>query len=131
MRTESQAYRPGLHQSLIRRRYAQGKPEKSAQTAPKGRMWDTYDQPGIDCQSGHFGPVLEEEPQLAGQGPGHSSGQNPVDDMPMHICQAAVNAVVTDRQAFVVDAQQVKNRGVDVVHLSRVVSIQWLVAPFV
>ena len=49
----------------------------------------------------------------------------------VHVRQAAVDAVVSHREAFVVDAQLMQNRGVNVVDLSRVVTIQGLVAPFV
>src|SRR5881396_1108550 len=41
--------------------------------------------------------------------------QDRVDDVAVDVRQAAVDAVVADRQLFVVDAQQVQQRGVQVV----------------
>lgn len=49
----------------------------------------------------------------------------------MHVGQSAIDAVAAERELCVVDAHQVQHRGVDVVDLSRVVSIQRLVAPLI
>ena len=43
--------------------------------------------------------------------------------MPVHVGQSAVDAVVADGELFVVDAEQVQHRGVDVVHLRGVGAI--------
>ena len=49
------------------------------------------------------------------------------DDLPNHVAvdvgQAAVDAVVADGQPGVVDAEQVQDRGVDVVDLGRVSTV--------
>jgi len=49
----------------------------------------------------------------------------------MHIGQPAVDAVVADGQAFVVDAQEVHDGGVDVIDLRRVQAVLRFVAPLV
>ena len=51
--------------------------------------------------------------------------------MAVDIGQAAIDAVVSHRELFVVDSQQVQDRGVDVVDVSRIVSVGRLVAPLV
>ena len=43
--------------------------------------------------------------------------------MAMHVGQPAVDAVVADGQLRVVDAEQVQDRGVDVVDLGRVFAV--------
>ena len=43
-----------------------------------------------------------------------------MDHVPVHVGQPAVDAVVADGQLRVVDAEQVQDRGVDVVDLGRV-----------
>lgn len=59
------------------------------------------------------------------------SCQDFVKHVSMHIGQAPVNSVMPHGQLCVVDSQQMQRGGVDVVHLSGVVSIQRFVAPFV
>ena len=49
--------------------------------------------------------------------------------MAMDISEAAVDAVLADGEAFVVDAHEVENGGVEVVAVSR--ALEGLVAPFV
>ena len=49
----------------------------------------------------------------------------------MNIGQAAVNTVVPNGESLVVDAQLVKQRGMDVVNLGGAFTIQRLIAPFV
>src|SRR5262249_4762555 len=49
----------------------------------------------------------------------------------VNIRQSAVDAVVPDRELLVVDAKQAQDRGVNIVHLSRVLAIQWFVPPLV
>ena len=51
--------------------------------------------------------------------------------MPMHIRQAAVDAVVSYGELFMIDAQQVHHRGVDVVAGRGVGAVERLVAPLV
>ena len=60
-----------------------------------------------------------------------SSRQNVLDDVPVDIGQSTVDTVVSDSQPFVVDPQQVQDRGVNVVDLCRVFAIERLVAPLV
>ncbi len=49
----------------------------------------------------------------------------------MHVGQTAVDAIVAEGQPRVVDAQQVQDRGVDVVHQRGVSAIERLIAPLV
>ncbi len=51
--------------------------------------------------------------------------------MSMHIRQPPVDTVMTDGQPCVVDSQQVQNRGMDVVGLRRIVTVQRLIAPLI
>jgi hypothetical protein len=60
-----------------------------------------------------------------------ASGQDFVDDMAMNIRQTSIDSVMTNGQSFVVDPHQMKNRGMDVVNLCRIFSIQWFVPPLV
>ena len=60
-----------------------------------------------------------------------SSRQNVLDDVPVDIGQSTVDTVVSDGQPFVVDTQQVQDRGVNVVDLCRVFAIKRFVAPLV
>ena len=53
------------------------------------------------------------------------------DDVPMHVGQAAVDAVVAEGELGVVDAEQVQDRGVDVVDLGGCVAVGRLVAQLV
>ena len=53
------------------------------------------------------------------------------DHMAMHIRQAAVDAVVADGELFMINAEQVHQRGVDVVAGRRVGAVERLVAPLV
>ena len=48
--------------------------------------------------------------------------------MPVNVRQAAIDAVLPDRQSSMVDTQKVENRCVDVINLCGVLSIQGLVA---
>ena len=54
-----------------------------------------------------------------------------LDQVTVHVGQAPVDRVVTDSQALVVQSELVKHRGVDVVHLGRVFTVEWLVTPLV
>ena len=49
----------------------------------------------------------------------------------MHVGQATINTIAAEGELGVVDAHQVQHCGMDVVDLSRVVSIQRLVAPLI
>ena len=49
----------------------------------------------------------------------------------MDVGEATIDAVVTERELGVVDAEQVQDRGVDVVHRGRVISVLGLVSPFI
>src|SRR5438132_1359293 len=51
--------------------------------------------------------------------------------VPVHIRQPPVDAVMAERQARVVDAKQVQNGGMDIVHLREVAAVGGLVAPLV
>ncbi len=51
--------------------------------------------------------------------------------MAMHVCEAAVDAVVADGELRVVDAQQVQDCGVDVVDLSGVFAVERFIAPLI
>ena len=57
------------------------------------------------------------------------SGQDLVNDLAVDVGQPAVDAVVAERQPLVVDAEQVQDRGVEVVAVGRVLG--GLVRPFV
>ena len=57
--------------------------------------------------------------------------QQVVNHVAMHVGQTAVDAVVTNGEFAMVDAQQMKDRGVDIVDLRRVVSVQRFVAPLI
>src|SRR5277367_1516368 len=59
------------------------------------------------------------------------SGEHVADDSSFDVGESAVDAVVADREPFVVDAQQVQHGGVDVVASGRLVAVGRLVAPFV
>ena len=70
--------------------------------------------------------------------PGETPGQQEqglrqqrFDHMPMNICQATINPVMSDGQPFMVDSQQVQDGRMNVVDLGRVITIQWLVSPLV
>ena len=49
----------------------------------------------------------------------------------MNIGQSAIDSIVPDSQSSEIDPEQMQNRGMDVVDLSRILAIQRLVAPFV
>lgn len=49
----------------------------------------------------------------------------------MHIGQTPIDAVAAECELCMVDTHEVQYRGVDIIDLSRVVSIQWLVAPLI
>src|SRR5688572_6469229 len=51
--------------------------------------------------------------------------------VPVHVCQAAVHAVVAEDELLVIDAEQVQDRGMNVVDLRGFAAIERLVAPFV
>src|SRR5262245_34777308 len=61
--------------------------------------------------------------------PRNISGQNFFNHMPMHIRQSSINAIVTESEAGVIDTEQVKHGGV------QVVAVGWMfygaVGPFV
>ena len=57
--------------------------------------------------------------------------QQVIDHVTVYVGQPSVDSVVTNGQLAVINAEQMQNRGVDVVDLRRVVSIQRLVAPLV
>src|SRR5947199_142676 len=59
-------------------------------------------------------PKLGEVPRQRGG----SSTQYFLDDMTMHVCQAAIGAVVEHAQLLVIDSHQVQDRGVNVVAVS-------------
>src|SRR5579871_5233428 len=59
------------------------------------------------------------------------SGEQIAKHSSFNVGQAAVDAVVADGKAFVVDAQQVEHGGVDVVAGRRTVAVGRFVAPFV
>lgn len=61
----------------------------------------------------------------------NGSGQQRLKNSAMHVGQAALNAVVIESQFFVVYAQQVHDRRVNVVDLGRAFAIQRFVAEFV
>lgn len=47
----------------------------------------------------------------------NGSGQNPFHDLPRHIGKAIVTAIVTVGELFVIEPEQVKDSGVEVVHM--------------
>lgn len=49
----------------------------------------------------------------------------------MHICQAAIDAVVANRQLLMVDAELMKNGGMDIVDRGVVTPVLWLEPPLV
>ncbi len=51
--------------------------------------------------------------------------------MSVHIGQSTIDAVVADGKPLMIDAQQLQDRGVDVVDLRGVVAIQRFVAPLI
>src|SRR5688572_6429117 len=51
--------------------------------------------------------------------------------MPMHVGEAAIDAVMADAKPRVIDAKQMQDRGVDVVHLGRLSAVKRLVAKLV
>ena len=53
------------------------------------------------------------------------------DDVAVNVCQAAVDSIVAEGQPLVVDAQLMQDGGMDVVDLSRIQSVERLVAPLV
>ena len=59
------------------------------------------------------------------------SGQDVVDDVSVDIGQAAVYAVVSNRESSVVDTQLVQDRGVDVMDCGWVVSIKRFISPLI
>ena len=54
-----------------------------------------------------------------------------MDDLTVHICQSAVNAVVAYGESFVVDSQLVQDRGMDVVARGWVIPIGRAESPLV
>lgn len=56
-------------------------------------------------------------------------GEQGLEDVAVDVGEAAVNAVVAESKAGVVEAEQVEERGVDVVTVDRI--FDGLVAPFV
>ena len=51
------------------------------------------------------------------------SGENWANDVAVNICQAAIAAVVTKREPFVIDAEEMQDRGMHVVSFHRFVSM--------
>lgn len=54
-----------------------------------------------------------------------------MEDFPVDISQAPVNAVMADGELLVVDSQLVKDGGVDIVDSGWMVAIKWFVSPVV
>ncbi len=54
-----------------------------------------------------------------------------MNDVPMHIRQAAIDAVMADGELRMIDSQLTQDRGMDVINLSRVFTVQRFVAPFI
>lgn len=54
-----------------------------------------------------------------------------IDDLSMNVRQTAVNSIVTDRQPFVIDPQLMQNRGMNVIDLGGLGTVQGLVSPWV
>ena len=80
----------------------------------------------FDVANFSFG--IDQHNRWAGQS---RSGEQRFDHVPMDIGQSSINAIVTDGQALVIDAQQVQHGGMDVIDLCRVIAVQRLVAPLV
>lgn len=59
------------------------------------------------------------------------SGEQILQDVPVHVCQSAIDAILSDGQPGVIDSQQMQDGGVDIVDLSGVIAIEGFVAPFV
>ena len=59
------------------------------------------------------------------------SGNQFVNDLAVDVGEAAVDAVVTEGELFVVDAEEVQDGGVDIVDFGVVVWIGRLVTPFI
>ena len=59
------------------------------------------------------------------------SGEQILQDVPVHVCQSAIDAILSDGQSGVIDSKQVQDGGVDIVDLSGVIAIEGFVAPFV
>ena len=57
--------------------------------------------------------------------------ENIVNDVPVDVRQAAIDAVVPECQLRVIDSQQMQHRGVHVIHECRIGSVQRFIAPFV
>ena len=49
----------------------------------------------------------------------------------MDVGEPTIDAVVTERESGVVDAEQVQDRGMDIVHRRRVIAVLGLVSPFI
>ena len=54
-----------------------------------------------------------------------------LDQVTVHIGQAPVDGIMTDRQALMVQPELVQHRRIDVVDLSRILAVEWLVTPLV
>src|SRR5262249_58512043 len=59
-------------------------------------------------------------PRDYGWTPGPSSGQQTCQHVAVHVGQPALDAVVVERQALVIDAEQVQDGGVKIVDIDRV-----------
>ncbi len=59
------------------------------------------------------------------------SGEQILQDVPVHVCQSAIDAILSDGQTGVIDSQQMQDGGVDIIDLSGVIAIEGFVAPFV
>lgn len=54
-----------------------------------------------------------------------------MDDVAMHVGQSTIDAIVTNGESRVVDAEQVQDGGMNIVDLSGVAAVERLIAPFV
>ena len=52
-------------------------------------------------------------------------------NVPMHVGQTAVDAVVADGEARVIDPHQVQERGMDVINLRGLIAVERAKPPFV
>jgi hypothetical protein len=59
---------------------------------------------------------------IASRNPWSRSGEDLVDNAAVHVGKAAIDAVVTERESFVVDAQQVQDRRMQVIAIDLILS---------
>src|SRR5262245_21120212 len=84
-------------------------------TSPAGVSRRGQPPIGRQCPEGRY----PRERAASAPRPPAFSGQQLLDHMPMHVGEAAVDAVVAHRQLLVVDAQKMQHGGVNVVDLRR------------